>query len=95
MVLLCLETNCFCNVEASKMLHGFNTEWLVAYTNHISENNLIFIITPLKRKMSEINRGGISFHPVTFSTRMARDHQDKNISIKRMSSCLFMAMSDI
>ena len=94
-ILHCLETNCFCNVEASKMLCGFNTEWLVAYTNpgfQFSENNPIFIITFLKRKRLR-SIGGIAFHPVKFSTQMARDreHQHK----KRMSSCLFMQMSDI
>lgn len=63
------------------MLCGFNMEWLVAYTNQAfgSENNPIFIITSLKRKRLR-SVGGISFHPVKFSSQMARDH---DISMKR------------
>lgn len=55
------------------------------------ENNPIFIITSLKRKRLRLI-GRISFHS-DFQIKMARidEHQHKN----KMSSCLYVQMSDI
>lgn len=61
LILHCLETNCFFNMEESKTLHGFNMEWLVAYTNQAfsSLKTIPFLSLLLWREKTEIDRGNL------------------------------------
>lgn len=80
LILHCLETNCFCNIEESETLHGFNIQWLVAYTNQaFSSLKTIpfFIITSLQRR-TQIDRGNLILLSQIFKSRWS----ELNISIK-------------
>lgn len=79
-ILHCPETNCFYNVEVSKMLSVFNMKWLVPYTNQAFSSLKTMLFLSLFWREDWSQYGKLHFTQSSFQLRWP---EIMNIDIKK------------